>query len=137
MGEGVARDDAFGYTAQLLGYAEGTNKPQGGWIVVNKSTGELKVVEAKPTETEVKNLKEQIENTIETVSKDEPFVKCFEPTTEYFRKVPTMSKRLNTTCTFCSYKAKCWHDATYEPQTGSKAVSPRYFWYSEYAGETR
>lgn len=41
---GLAKDDAFGYTAQLLGYAQGLGKQPGGWIVVNKSTGEVRVV---------------------------------------------------------------------------------------------
>jgi len=133
---GIAKDDSFGYTAQLLGYAKGTNQPQGGWIVVNKSTGELKVVDAKPTPTEEKKLQEQIVNTIKTVSSDAPFKRCFEPTEELFRRTPTGSKRLHTTCGFCSYKAECWPDAVYKPQTGSKALQPRHYWYSEYNEET-
>lgn len=133
--EDIAKDDAFGYTAQLLAYAKGTGKPMGGWIVVNKSTGELKVIEATPTKAQVKELENKISTTVKNVSKDNvKFVKGFEPTTEYFRRVPTGSKRLHTTCTFCSYKMQCWPDAVYKPQTGSKAQNPRYYWYAEYTG---
>lgn len=133
---GIAKDDAFGYTAQLLGYSKGTDQPQGGWIVVNKSTGELTVVKADPTQEQEKKLEEQIANTVETVSSDAPFKRCFEPTEEYFRKVPTGSKRLNMTCTFCSYRAECWPEAVYKPQTGSKAQAPRHYWYAKYNEET-
>ena len=132
----LSKDDAFGYTAQLLAYSKGTGKPMGGWIVVNKSTGELKVVEANPTPAQIKKLDQQITTTVTNVSADNAkLVKGFEPSTEYFRRVPTGSKRLHTTCTFCSYKMQCWPNAVYKPQTGSKAQNPRYYWYSEYAGE--
>ena len=131
----LAKDDAFGYTAQLLAYSKGTDMPMGGWIVVNKSTGELKVVEANPTDEQVALLEGQINNTVANVSKDTPkVIKCFEPQDEFFRRVPTGSKRLHTTCTFCSYKMQCYPEAVYKPQTGSKAQNPRYYWYSDYTG---
>jgi hypothetical protein len=129
---GVAKDDAFGYCAQLLGYTRGTDTDMGGWIVVNKSTGEIRVVEATPTPQELKDLEKSIENRIKLVEADGEFERCFEPVNEYFRGKPTGSKRLHTTCTFCSYTNKCWPDAEYKPQTGSKAASPRHFWYAEY-----
>lgn len=129
---GVAKDDAFGYAAQLWGYATGTNKPQGGWIVVNKSTGEVEVVEADPSPDQVSQLEAFISENVKVIATDRPFIKCFEPTQELFRGKPTGNKRLHTTCTFCSYRASCWPDAVYKPQGGSKAVSPRHYWYSHY-----
>lgn len=132
---GVSKDDAFGYTAQLLGYTRGTDTEMGGWIVVNKSTGEIRVVEAEPTPQELEKLEAEITDRIRRVSSGAEFERCFEPTNEYFRGKPTGSKRLHTTCTFCSYQRKCWPDAVYKPQTGSKAASPRHFWYSEYNEE--
>ena len=129
---GVAEDDAFGYTAQLLSYAKGTGTKLGGWIVVNKSTGELSVVEATPNKQELEELETRVENSINLITSDGEFKRCFEPSDEYFRKVPTGNKRLHTTCTFCSYTSHCWPDAQYKPQTGSKAQNPRYYWYSEY-----
>lgn len=132
---GVAKDDAFGYCAQLLGYTKGTSTEMGGWIVVNKSTGEVRVVEAEPTEQELKVLEEQIKERIIHVESDKEFSRGYEPVTEYFRGKPTGSKRLHTTCTFCDYTHKCWPEAEYKPQTGSKAVSPKYFWYAKYNEE--
>jgi len=132
---GVAKDDAFGYCAQLLGYSKGLNAEMGGWIVVNKSTGEIRVVEAEPSPQELEKLEAEISERIHRINSDEKFERCFEPVTEYFRGKPTGSKRLHTTCTFCPFMRKCWPDAEYQPQTGSKAASPRHFWYSEYNSE--
>jgi len=129
---GVAKDDAFGYTAQLLGYSKGTGTDLGGWIVVNKSTGELSVVEATPNKQELEELEARIEKSINVVNLDGEFKRCFEPSNEFFRGKPTGNKRLHTTCTFCSFTSHCWPDAKYKPQTGSQAKSPRYYWYSEY-----
>jgi len=129
---GIARDDAFGYAAQLWGYATGTGKPQGGWIVVNKSTGEINIVEADPSPTQLEQLETFIQENVKTIASDRPLTRCFEPTTELFRGNPTGNKRLHTTCTFCNFRASCWPDAVYRPQGGSKAASPRHYWYSKY-----
>lgn len=130
---GVYKDDNFGYTAQLLGYSRGLNKEPGGWIVVNKSTGEVRVVEFDMPSSTVNEVLEGVESTITAVTQDEPFSRCFEPQDEYFRGKKTGSKRLNTTCTFCPYMNKCWPEAKLKPQTQSKAKSPRHYWYTEYA----
>ena len=41
----VIRDDSFGYAAQGFLYGESHNKKFGGWIAINKSTGEWTVCE--------------------------------------------------------------------------------------------
>jgi len=129
---GLAKDDAFGYTAQLLGYSQGLGKQPGGWIVVNKSTGEVRVVDACPSEDEVKKINEQVTQTIQKITSDAPFERCFAPVDEYFRSKPTGNKRLSNSCSFCSYVAECWPDAVYKPQAMSQAKNPKYYWYTEY-----
>ena len=42
----IKEDDPFGYIMQGHLYGEATGLPFGGWIVVNKSSGEIAVVEA-------------------------------------------------------------------------------------------
>ena len=44
--EKIKEDDPFGYIMQGHLYGEATGLPFGGWIVVNKSSGEIAVVEA-------------------------------------------------------------------------------------------
>lgn len=132
---GLAADDSFGYISQLLGYADGLGLEPGGWIVTNKSTGEVQVVQAEFTEQQKEKTRNNIEETVNALVSDVPFFKCFEPEEEYFRRQPTGSKRLAVTCTFCPYMNQCWPGAVYKPQTGSKAQNPKHYWYSEYAGD--
>jgi hypothetical protein len=129
---GVRKGDNFGYTAQLLGYSHGLNKDPGGWIVVNKSTGEVRVVEFQMPSSGVNEVLDEVTHTVEAISKDAPFERCFEPQDEYFRTKKTGNKRLHMTCTFCPYMRKCWPDAQLKPQTGSKAKTPKHYWYTEY-----
>ena len=43
--EGIKKDDPFGYVMQGFLYAEAAGMPFGGWIVVNKSSGEVACVD--------------------------------------------------------------------------------------------
>ena len=128
----LSKSDDFGYIPQLVGYSKGTPTRLGGWIVANKVSGELSVVPATPSDKDLKQIEENISATITLVNSDKEFIRCFEPVTEYFRKVPTGNKRLHTTCTFCSYRNSCWPDAQYKPQAQSKAANPPYYWYTKY-----
>jgi hypothetical protein len=128
----LKKDDAFGYIPQLIGYSVSQGKKPGGWIVVNKATGEVKIIEVDPTSSEIKEVIKAMEKTVDKLSNDAPFERCFEPEVEKFRSKPTGNLRLPMTCSFCSYLTKCWPEAVYKPQTGSKAQSPRHFWYAKY-----
>lgn len=132
----LAEDDSFGYIGQLYGYATGQDKEMGGWVVADKSSGEVVFVEAEPTAQELKEIRKGLEKTINTVEADAPFERCFEPEIEYFRRKPTGSKRLGTQCSFCDYKHSCYPNLQYKPQTGSEAANPKYYWYTEYADES-
>ena len=50
----VKDDDPFGYVVQGFSYAEGENMPFGGWIVMDKSSGEITVCEAPSTQAQEK-----------------------------------------------------------------------------------
>jgi hypothetical protein len=131
---GLAEDDSFGYVGQLYGYSKGQNKGMGGWVVADKSSGEVVFVEAEPSEEELSKIHSDIEDRIHKVGSDAPFERCFEPEVEYFNRKPTGSKRLGTNCSFCDFKHACWENLQYKPQTMSQAKSPRHYWYTEYAG---
>ena len=121
--EGVAKDDAFGYVPQLLGYSDASGLEPGGWIVLNKSTGEIQIVEAEFTGADKDKIRDKISKNVNLIATDAPFEKCFKL---------TPNKRLAMNCTFCSYTNTCWPEAKYRPQTHSKAQNPRYHWYAEY-----
>ena len=52
--EEVIKDDAFGYASQGYLYSESEKVPFGGWIVINKSTGEWLTCEAPLADDEYK-----------------------------------------------------------------------------------
>jgi hypothetical protein len=129
----VAEDDVFGYLSQGYLYAESLNKPFGGWIVINKSTGEIQLT-APPTDD--RQYKEQAiglaKRNAEHILTGKEFKRCFTDEEETFRQVKTGNRKLGTICSFCSYKKPCWGDKIeFLPQQQSKARNPRWFWYTE------
>ena len=82
----VARDDSFGYVSQGFLYSESQKKNFGGWIVVNKSTGEWAVCE---TPASAEEHKEKALNTAKdnykAIKEGKPFKRCFSDVAETFR----------------------------------------------------
>jgi len=130
---GLQESDDFGYIGQLVGYSAAQNKEPGGWIVVDKSSGQVKVVEADLKKRDIKKILGNMSTAVKSL--DGEFKRCFEPEDELFRRKPTGSKRLSATCGFCSFLGSCWPNAQYLPQTGSQAKEPRHYWYTEYEGK--
>jgi len=129
----VEEEDSFGYVVQGSLYSDSAKKPFGGWIVINKSTGEWQVVET-PTYNEdyKKKALQTAEDNINALVNDKPFERCFEDIPETFNKVSTGNRVLSSICGFCSYKKACWgNDLQYLPQQQSKAKSPRWQWYTK------
>ena len=129
----VKEDDSFGYVVQGSLYSDSSGKPFGGWIVINKSTGEWQVVET-PTYSDDYKVKalETASDNIDALVNNKPFKRCFEDIPETFNKVSTGNRVLSSICSFCSYKKPCWGDELkYLPQQQSKAKSPRWFWYTK------
>jgi hypothetical protein len=127
---GVFYGDTFGYVDQLYLYADGKPERMGGWIVVDKSSGEVKVVEAQPTLEQLKEIKDRIAETDKTINDKQPFRRCFQEEDEVFYRKPTGNRVLATTCQFCDYLSKCWPTARRLPQQASKAANPKAVWYT-------
>lgn len=120
--DSLKEKDAFGYIAQLAGYAKASNCNVGGWWVINKATGEFKYVSASDmdVDTEIK----KIESTTKKVTENR-FERCFEAQDETFYNKPTGNKILGTTCSFCAYRFECWDNLKEIPSLVSQAKSPR------------
>ena len=82
-------------------------------------------------ETEANKILEQVEKDLRILNSDAPFNRLFEDEEEYFNKKPTGNRILGKECTFCAYKKACWENLEYLPQQQSKAISPKYFWYTK------
>ena len=127
----LKNSDDFGYIPQLVGYAKAQGKEAGGWIVMDKSSGNTKVIECDLSKEEESEILSRMEETANMLENDAPFERCFEPEEETFRRVPSGKKKLPLTCTFCQFISSCWPNAELRPQTKSQAQIPRMVWYVE------
>lgn len=130
--DGLKAGDSFGYIGQLYGYAEAQNKEAGGWIVVDKSSGEVLVVDAEMDKAEKDRVKAQITETVAAIEEGRPFKRCFDAIDDTFGKKRTGLKRLDKdTCGFCDYVSKCWPTAQYKAHPLSKSQKPPMYWFVE------
>lgn len=101
----LAQDDPFGYLGQLAGYekAEGTSK--GGFLVINKESGELCLY--VPEDLDKPNIESKISGLIPALEIDTPPEICYPP-------IPDGKKgnmKLPKGCAWCKYKYECHKDA--------------------------
>ena len=120
--DALAQGDSFGYIAQLVGYATAADKDVGGWWVVNKGNGEFKYVDASSVDKDA--VLADIQALVDYIDNDEPFERCFEPVPETYYKKPSGNLVLNKSCTFCSFKNKCWPSLQTLPSRVSKSSNP-------------
>tara|TARA_R100000458_G_C8259999_1_gene235606 strand:- start:627 stop:1514 length:888 start_codon:yes stop_codon:yes gene_type:complete len=101
----LPQDDPFGYMSQLAGYeeAEGTNN--GGFLALNKESGELSLF--RPGDLEKPNVKSRIKHIKEHLETDTPPDRCYVPIAEGVKG----NLKLAVGCVYCAHKNKCWSDA--------------------------
>ena len=129
----VVKEDSFGYASQGFLYGESQNKKFGGWIAINKSTGEWTVCETpamiEPHKTEA--LKKAKDN-LKALKDKAPFKKQYDDIAETFRGKPTGNRVLGFVCSYCPYKLPCWGSKLQLlQQQQSKGKNPKWVWYTE------
>ena len=131
--EEVVKDDAFGYASQGYLYSESEKVPFGGWIVINKSTGEWLTCEAPLADDEYKTTAiKNAEDNIKSITDKKPFKRCYSDIEETFRTKKTGNKVLGFVCSFCPYKLPCWGSKLQLlPQQQSQGKNPKWVWYTE------
>ena len=118
----LRQSDAFGYVAQLAGYAKAADKRAGGWWVVNKANGEFKYVPA--TGIDIDKVVSHIQQSADTL-KENRFERCFDAVEETFRGKPTGNNVLCTECGFCRFRFACWPELKELPAVKSQAKQPK------------
>lgn len=113
--QSLEQDDAFGYIAQLVGYATAAGVDVGGWWVINKNNGMTKYVSADGVNVE--KVLQEMRDTYDYITEDKPFERCFgaEPETYYGKE--TGRQVLCKTCHWCDFKKVCWPDLKLLPKT--------------------
>jgi len=129
----VVKDDTFGYASQGFLYSEGQGKNFGGWIAINKSTGEWTVCETPALHDEYKKVAlDKAKENLKALQDGVPFKRNYEAVEETFRSKPTGNKVLGFACSFCPYKLPCWGSKLQLlPQQQSKGKNPKWVWYTE------
>lgn len=131
--ESLAKDDTFGYVSQGFGYSEATGKPFGGWIAINKVTGEWKFVEADDSHETRNEVLGSIRDTYDLITSDtSEFKRCFDDIEETYNKKPTGNRHIGRTCEYCEFKHSCWPTLEYKPSTASKARVKPWRYYTVY-----
>ena len=133
--DSIKEDDPFGYVMQGYLYATAMNIPFGGWIVINKSSGQIAVAEAPEWQDEdrvryMADAEERVK--FLTNPKSKPF-KPFPDEFETYRDgglVRTGNKLMPKPCGFCGHKIHCWPKAEMHSKVTSKAKFPPQVWYT-------
>ena len=101
----LAQDDPFGYMGQLAGYEEAEGTDGGGFLVLNKESGELCMF--IPDDLDKPNIKSSISQLLPALELDVPPAICYDP-------VPDGKKgnmKLAKGCNWCKYKHECFKDS--------------------------
>ena len=134
--EGIKKDDPFGYVMQGFLYSEAVGMPFRGWIVVNKSSGEVAVVEVPDwcQEDKEEYLAEAKRRVKLLTDPNVKFSKPFPDTFETYRRkgeiIRTGNKVLAKECNLCGYRHHCWPDAQLHGKVTSAAKNPPKVWYT-------
>ena len=100
----LREDDPFGYMSQLAGYEEAEKSSGGGFLVINKESGELCLY--RPEELDKPNINKQIQDVRKSLKLATPPPRCYE-------SIPDGKKgnmKLNRNCYYCAFKFECHKD---------------------------
>lgn len=101
----LVNNDPFGYLAQLSGYETAEETNAGGFLVINKESGELCLF--RPDDLEKPNVKEKIAKVKAAIAVDTPPDRCYAPIPEGKKG----NMKLPSGCAYCPYKFECYSDA--------------------------
>jgi len=133
--DNLKEDDPFGYLVQGHLYAESKGMDFGGWIVVDKSSGEIQFVQAPDDQKEDRDhYLSEAGKAVEALMSNFTYAKPpMKPEPETYRKdgelKETGNKLLSKNCTFCGYRKHCWPKAQLHEKVTSKAKQKPMVWY--------
>lgn len=130
--DSLRASDDFGYVGQALGYSIADKSHFGGWIVIDKNDGRIKVVEV-PKEGYRELAREHLDDfkhkikTLNTEGAAMP--SCPGVIAETFRRAPTGNLILNKSCEYCSCKYKCHPELQYKESLTGEAKTKAWKYY--------
>ena len=135
----IKKDDVFGYVPQGYLYAEAAGSTFGGWIAINKATGEWAVCETPLVQDEDRAAALQLaDKNIRSVLGEEKFERSFADIPETYKDKATGTLKrtgnrlMDRTCSYCGFKMHCWPNAAYKQKTTSTANTRPRVWYTKH-----
>jgi hypothetical protein len=101
----LSEDDSFGYLGQLHAYETAEKTNHGGFLVINKESGELCFYQ--PDDLEKPNVKTKIKTLKKVLGLDEQPDFCYQPIPEGKKG----NMKLPKGCVYCKYKFDCHKDS--------------------------
>ena len=101
----LAEQDSFGYMSQLAGYEAAEGLDSGGFLVINKETGELCLF--LPEDLDKPNIETKIKKVKSAIKRTTPPEFCYEPIADG----ASGNFKLPRECTYCNHKFECHQDA--------------------------
>ena len=101
----VFKDDPFGYVAQLSAYAQANNAKEAGWVVIDKTTGQIAYCPVH--QMEMINASQKIDYLRDAIKDSEPPSRCYDDVPDG----KSGNMQLAIGCNYCPYKFDCWSDA--------------------------
>lgn len=101
----LGEQDDFGYLSQLAGYEEAEGTDAGGFLVINKESGELCFYQ--PDDMDKPDIKTRIKEIKSSIKLATPPEKCYTPLPEGAKG----NEKLPRPCTYCPHKFECHADA--------------------------
>lgn len=129
-------DDPFGYCGQGFGYALADKSHFGGWIVIDKSDGRIKLVNGpdssyKQVENEYLEDFRQKVKILNTDFKDADMPACTGVLEETFNRKKTGNFYLSKPCEFCPHRYKCHPELTRSEDVNSQAKRKTWKYYTK------
>ncbi len=103
----LREDDPFGYMEQLAAYGTGLGGLPGAFLAIDKTLGHVTLMPVDQAELEALDTRGRIAHIKEVLESDEAPDKCYEPVPDG----ASGNMKLDTGCSYCSHKFKCWADA--------------------------
>ena len=100
----VFKDDPFGYVAQLSAYAQANNAKEAGWVVIDKTTGQIAYCPVH--QMEMINASQKIDYLRNAIKDNEPPSRCYDDVPDG----KSGNMQLAVGCNYCPYKFDCWSD---------------------------
>lgn len=130
--ESLLNKDDFGYGAQGFGYAKAKGLPFGGWIAMNKSSGQINVIELPDNqERQADAILDKATATIAAVTEGK--AELIAPVPEFFKGKPTGNMVLTKQCEFCKYKFTCYPRVVERYSLPSSAIAKKVVFYTHIA----